>query len=193
MDASVLPAKEFVGIVSPLLSTRKGFAFTSVALTRAPDGRFGLMRLPELASTRSFVTTVNCVEEEEIKGTIPSIQSPVVVANGSYSSKVKVPSELRTVSMLATWPATTQDENARLKRNAVQFGENTVEEFATAVIEPRVAVFTVTDCMVVLTAVTTPVTSSTKSSCPVARLLGVGGRFLALSTLAAARLTAVTT
>ena len=45
----------------------------------------------------------------------------------------------------------------------------------------------------VLMAVTTPVTSSTKSSCPVARLLTVGGRVLALSTLAAARFTAATT
>ena len=76
---------------------------------------------------------------------MPSIQSPVVVANGSYSSKVKVPSELRAVSMLATCPCTTQEENDRLKRNAVQFGENTVDELARAVIEPPVAVFTVTD------------------------------------------------
>ncbi len=45
----------------------------------------------------------------------------------------------------------------------------------------------------VLTAVTTPVTSSTKSSWPAARLLVAGGRVLALTTLAAARFTAVTT
>lgn len=44
-----------------------------------------------------------------------------------------------------------------------------------------------------LTAVTTPVTSSTKSRCPVARLVDVDGRLLALSTLAAPRFTAVTT
>ena len=45
----------------------------------------------------------------------------------------------------------------------------------------------------VLTAVTTPVTSSTKSSCPVATLLEADGRLFALNTLAASRLTAVTT
>ena len=44
-----------------------------------------------------------------------------------------------------------------------------------------------------LTAVTTPVTSSTKSSCPEVRLLAVEGRALALRTFVAARLTAVTT
>ena len=145
MEPSVLPAKEFVGIVSPLLSTRKGLGLTSVALTEAPRGTLGLITLPEVASTRSLVTKVNCVEEEGTTGTIPSIQSPVVVDSGSYSSKVKVPSEFRTVSMLATCPCTTQEENERLKRNAVQFGEKTVEEFAMAVTEPRVAVFTVTD------------------------------------------------
>lgn len=124
---------------------------------------------------------------------MPSIQSPVVVDNGSYSSRVSVPSELRTMSRLATWPCTMQEENERLKLKAVQLGEKTVEEFAMAVREPRVAVLTVTDCVVVLTAVTTPVTSSTKSSGPATRLLGLGGRALALSTLVAPRFTAVTT
>jgi len=124
---------------------------------------------------------------------MPSIQSPVVVSNGSYSTRVSVPSELRTVSKLATSPFSTQDENARFRLKLVQFGEKIVEEFASAVSEPRVAVCTVTDGVVVFIAVTTPVTSSTKSSCPVAMLLAAGGRVLAPSTLVAARLTAVTT
>ena len=195
MEPSVLPAKELVGIVSPLLSTRKGLVFGlgSVAFTKTPRGILGLITLPELASTRSFVTRLNWVEEEGMNGTIPSIQSPVVVDNGSYSSKVKVPSELRTVSMLATWPCTTQEEKERLKRKAVQFGENTVKEFPTAVMDPRVAVFTVTDCVTELAAVTIPVTSSTKSSCPGLRLVAVEGNVAAVSTFVAARLTAVTT
>src|SRR6202047_5683763 len=116
---------------------------------------------------------------------MPSIQSPVVVDSGSYSSKAKVPSELRAMSRLATCPCTTQEANVRLRLKAVQLGEKTVEEVAMAVSEPRVAVRTVTDCAVVLTAVTTPVTSSTKSSCPAARLLGVGGRVRGLSTCVA--------
>ena len=145
IEPSVLLAKVFVGIVSPLLSTRKGFGFTSVALTEAPRGTLGLITLPEVASTRSLVTRVNCVEEEGTTGTIPSIQSPVVVDNGSYSSKVKVPSEFRTVSMLATCPCTTQEENERLRLKAVQLGEKTVDELAMAVKEPRAAVLTVTD------------------------------------------------
>ena len=157
-----------------------------------PRGTLGLITLPEVARTRSLVTRVNCVEEDAEKGTIPSIQSPVVVDNGSYSSKVKVPSELRTVSMLATWPCTTHEENERLKRKAVQFGEKTVFEFAMAVIEPWVAVFTVTDGVVVLIVVTIPVTSSAKSSCPALRLLADDGSVLALSTFVAARFTAVT-
>lgn len=124
---------------------------------------------------------------------MPSIQSPVVVSSGSYSTRVRVPSELRAMSKLATSPFTTQEENVRLRLKVVQFGEKMVEEFAIAVSEPPVAVCTVTDGVAVLTAVTTPVTSPTKSSCPVARLLAAGGRALALSTLEAARLTAVTT
>jgi len=192
MDASV-PVKLFTGTVSPFVSTRNGFGLTKVTFTCVPRGALEPIKLPELASTKSLVTRVNCVGEEAVAVTMPSIQSPVVVDNGSYSSRVKVPSELRTVSKLVTWPCTMQDENERLRLKAVQLGENTVEEFAMAVREPRVAVFTVTDCAVVLTAVTTPVTSSTKSSCPAARLLGVGGRARALSTFAALRFTAVTT
>src|SRR5216684_8724629 len=46
---------------------------------------------------------------------------------------------------------------------------------------------------VALIAVTTPVTSSTKSSCPAVRLVDVDGRVLAASTFAAVRVTAVTT
>jgi hypothetical protein len=191
MDASV-PVKLFTGTVSPFVSTRNGFGVANVTLTCAPRAA-ALMRLLEVASTTSLATIVNCVGEEEVAVTMPSIQSPVVVDNGSYSSKVKVPSEFRTMSRLATWPCTTQEEKVRLRLNDVQLGEKTVEEFAWAVSEPRVAVFTVTDWVVVLTAVTTPVTSSMKSSCPEARLLGVGGRALALSTLVAARFTAVTT
>jgi hypothetical protein len=49
------------------------------------------------------------------------------------------------MSRLATCPCTTHEANVRLRLKAVQFGEKTVEEFATAVSEPRVAVFTVTD------------------------------------------------
>jgi len=124
---------------------------------------------------------------------MPSIQSPVVVSNGSYSTRVRVPSGLRTMSKLATCPFTTQEENVRLRLNAVQFGEKMVEEFTRAVSEPRVAVCTVTDEVVVFMAVITPVTSSRKSSCPVARLLAAGGKVMALSTLVAARLTAVMT
>ena len=69
----------------------------------------------------------------------------MAVSSGSYSNKVKVPSEFRTVSRLATCPCTMQPENDRFKLKAVQLGENTVEEFAMAVSGPRVAVCTVTD------------------------------------------------
>src|SRR5437763_16514114 len=55
MDASVLLAKVFVGFVSPLLSTRKGCAFTRVASTLAPRGTTGLMTLPVAGKTRSLV------------------------------------------------------------------------------------------------------------------------------------------
>jgi len=140
MVAAVLPLKEFAGMVSPLLSTRKGLGFTSVAFTEVP-GRLELMTLPEVANTTSLVTRENCVDEDGVAVTMPSIQSPAVVDSGSYSSRAKVPSALRTMSRLATCPCTTQDENV----NVVQLGEKTVEELATAVREPRVAVFTVTD------------------------------------------------
>ena len=192
MEASV-PVKLFTGTVSPFVSTRNGFGLAKVTLTCVPRGALEPIKLPELASTRSLSTRVNCVGEEAVAVTMPSIQSAVVVDNGSYSSRVKVPSELRTVSRLATWPCTMQEENERLRLKAVQLGEKTVEEFAMAVREPRVAVFTVTDCVAALTAVTTPVTSSTKSRCPAARLLEADGRLFALNTLAAPRLTAVTT
>lgn len=144
MEASV-PVKRFTGMVSPLLSTKKGLGFTSVAFTEVPKDRLALMMLPEVANTASFVTSENCVEEEGAAVTTPSIQSPVVVARGSYSSRVNVPSGLRTKSRLATCPCTIQDANVRLRLKAVQLGEKTVEEFATAVREPRVAVCTVTD------------------------------------------------
>src|ERR1700682_2047090 len=192
IDASV-PVKLFTGAVSPFVSTRNGYALAKVTFTCEPRGALEPIKLPELTSTRSLATRVNCVGEEAVAVTMPSIQSPVVVDNGSYSSRVKVPSELRTVSRLATWPCTMQEENERIRLKAVQLGENTVEELATAVSKPRVAVCTVTDCVVALTAVTTPVTSSTKSSCPATMLLGLGGRAETLSTLVAPRFTAVTT
>jgi len=144
MEASV-PVKRFTGMVSPLLSTRKGLGFSSVAFTEVPKDSLGLMMLPEVANTASFVTSENCADEVGAAGTTPSIQSPAVVARGSYSSKVSVPSGFRTISRLATCPCTTQDAKVRLRIKAVQLGEKTVEEFATAVREPRVAVCTVTD------------------------------------------------
>ena len=146
-EVSVPPLKAFAGATKPLVSTTKGFwgLPTSVTFTAAPKDRLLLMALPEVANTASFVTTENCVDEEGMAVTTPSIQSPAVVDNGSYSSSVKVPSELRTMSRLATCPCTTQEANVRLRLKAVQLGEKTVEEFATAVSEPRVAVFTVTD------------------------------------------------
>ena len=85
------------------------------------------------------------MDDAGVEVMMPSIQSPVVVASGSYSSKARVPSDLRTMSRLATCPCTTQEGNVRLRLKEVQLGENTVEELATAVREPRVAVFTVTD------------------------------------------------
>src|ERR1700674_1145773 len=144
MEASV-PLKRFTGIVSPLLSTRKGLGFTSVAFTEVPKDSWGLIMLPEVANTASLVTRENCVDEDGVVGTTPSIQSPEVVARGSYSIRVSVPLELRTKSRLATCPCTMQDANVRLKLKAVQLGEKTVEELATAVREPRVAVCIVTD------------------------------------------------
>jgi len=192
MDASV-PPKLFTGTVRPFVSTRNGFGLSNVTFTCEPRGVVEPIRLPELASTKSLATKVNCVEEDAVAVTMPSTQSPVVVDNGSYSSRVKVPSEFRTISRLATCPRTTQEEKERLRLKAKQLGEKTVDELAMAVREPRVAVLTVTDCVVELTAVTTPVTSSTKSSSPVTRLLAADGKALAVRTLAAARLTAVTT
>ena len=144
MEASV-PVKGFTGVVSPLLSIRKGFGFTSVTFTVLPKDRLGLIMLPEVANTASFVTNENCVDEVGAAGTTPSIQSPDVVARGSYSSRVNVPFALRTMSRLTTCPCTMHDANVRLRLKAVQLGEKTVEEFAMAVREPRVAVFTVTD------------------------------------------------
>src|SRR5579864_5189755 len=158
-EAAVLPIKEFVGVVSPLLSIRKGLGLTSVAFTGALI-RLELMMLPEVASTTSLATRENWVDEDGVAVTMPSTQSPELVASGSYSSKVKVPSALRAMSKLATWPCTTQAAKVKV----VQLGEKTVEELATAVREPRVAGCTVTDCVVALMAVTVPVTSSTKSS-----------------------------
>jgi hypothetical protein len=60
-----------------------------------------------------------------------------------------------------------------------------------AVIEPRVAVLTVTEEDE--DAVTEPVTSSTKSNSPVARLEAVGGRTEAVKTFVAVRSTFETT
>ena len=65
-----------------------------------------------------------------------------------------------------------------------------VEPVIAEVIEPRVAV-----CTVIAeddAAVTTPVTSSRKSSCPADRVDDAGGSVMALMTLAAVRLTPVT-
>ena len=115
--------------------------------------------------------------------TIPSIQSPVVAASGSYSSSVKVPSAARAKSRLATCPCWTQ-----LKVWLVQFGEKTVVVPAFAVIFPRVAVCTVTVWAAALTVAITPVTSSTKSNSPVVRLVEVAGSELVRNTFAAARL-----
>ena len=72
----------------------------------------------------------------------------------------------------------------------MQLGEKNVEEFAVAVTEPRVAVWTVT--VDPETVVTTPVTSSTKSSWPVARLevVEVGASTDAVRTPEAVRSTA---
>ena len=77
-----------------------------------------------------------------------------------------------------------------LKGEDVQLGEKNVEEFAVAVTEPRVAVWTVT--VDPETVVTTPVTSSTKSSWPVARLevVEVGASTDAVRTPEAVRSTA---
>ena len=145
IEALVLPVKLFTGIVSPLPSTRKGLGFvTSVAFSEAPSSP-GLIKLPELASTRSLMTRENCVDEKGGAVTMPSTQSPAVSDNGSYSSKVNVPSAFRTMSRLATCPCATQEENVRLRLKAKQLGEKTVEEFAIAVKEPPVAVCTVTD------------------------------------------------
>src|SRR5260370_31225304 len=155
MEASV-PAKRFTGMVGPLISTRKGLGYSSVALTEVPKESLGLMMLPEVANTASFVTSENCVDEVGAAGTTPSIQSPSVVARGSYSSKVSVPSGFRTISKLATCPCTTQDANVRPRLKAVQLREKTVEEIATAVKEPRAPGCTGAPCRAGLTAATTP-------------------------------------
>jgi len=116
-----------------------------VRFTGEAKGTLLPIRLFVVESTRSLVTNWNCLVVEGVEVMMPSIQSPVVVDSGSYSSKVKVPSELRAMSRLATCPCTTQEANVRLRLKAVQLGEKTVEEIATAVSEPRVAVRTVTD------------------------------------------------
>src|SRR5260370_777154 len=99
-------------------------------------GRPGLIKLPEVGSTRSLVTRENCVDEKGGAVTMPSIQSPAVSDSGSYSSSVNVPSEFRAMSRLATCPCATQEENVRLRLKAKQLGEKTVEEFARAVTDP---------------------------------------------------------
>ena len=194
IDVSVPPLNAIaVGTTNPLLSTAKGLGAAKVTLTGA--AKVKPLPISELVveSTTSLVTSWNCVLEEGVEVTMPSIQSPVAVARGSYSNKVNVPFVFRTISRLATCPWTTQEEKFRANLKFVQFGEKTVEEFAVAVMEPRVAVFTVTDCVDAFDAVTTPVISSMKESSPVNKLLAVGGSLLALKTLAAARFTAVTT
>ena len=72
-----------------------------------------------------------------------------------------------------------------------QFETKNVDWFRAAVIEPRLEVLTVTEDAEA--AVTTPVTSSTKSNCPVARLEEVGGSAEAVKTFAAPRSTLETT
>src|SRR6266850_5298423 len=188
--ASWLPGKvEAGGTVKPLLSTRKEFTgLVSVTCTGAPRLRLAPMRLPADARKVSFVTIWNCEEEDGVEVTMPSIQSELVGAMGSNSRRVKVPSELRAVSMLATCPTV---GGQAVPGVMTQFGIASEDESAAAVIDPCVEVWTVTE--VVEAAVTTPVTSSTKSNCPVARLDAVGGSVEAVNTFAAVRSTFETT
>jgi len=72
-----------------------------------------------------------------------------------------------------------------------QLTPKTEEEFMAAVTEPRVAVLRVTEEDE--DAVTEPVTSSTKSNSPVAKLDAVGGRTEAVRTFTAVRSTFETT
>src|SRR6266850_667853 len=189
--ASWLPGKvEAGGTVKPLLSTRKEFTgLVSVTCTGAPRLRLAPMRLPADARKVSFVTIWNCEEEDGVEVMMPSIQSELVGAMGSNSRRVKVPSELRAVSMLATCPTAGGQAAFVVK----QFNILSEDEFAAAVIEPCVEVWTVTE--VAEAAVTTPVTSSTKSNCPVARLEleEVGASVEAVKTFAAVRSTLATT
>src|SRR5882724_8938977 len=94
---------------------------------------------------------------------IPSIQSPAVIANGSYSRRLKV----------------------------VQLGDTIVAVPTMAVIEPFVAVCTVTLRDVALTKEMIPVTSSMKSNEPEDSELNAGGRIIAVKTSAAPRFTLV--
>src|SRR5207249_655200 len=157
-DASVLFVKGVATTGKPLLSTRNGFTLLRVTCIGSPRLRLAPMRLLDEAREMSFVTIWNCVEDDGTEVTMPSIQSELVGAIGSYSSAVKVPSELRTVSTLANCPTA----GVQAAPVVTQFGIKTVEEFSAAVIEPQVEVWTVTEDAEA--AVTVPVTSSIKSN-----------------------------
>ena len=121
--------------------------------------------------------------------TIPSIQSELIGASGSYSRAAKVPSELRAVSRLANCPTV----GAQGAFVVTQLETKNVDVLRAAVIEPRVEVLRVTE--VVDAAVTTPVMSSTKSNWPAPRLEldEVGASVEAVKTFAAVRSTFETT
>ena len=130
--ASLLLLK-LVGVTGkPLLSTRKVCALLRVTCTGSPRLRLAPMRLLDEAREMSFVTIWNCAEDDGTEVTMPSTQSELVGAIGSYSSAVKVPSELRTVSTLANCPTAGVQEAPVV----TQFGTKKVEEFSAAVIEP---------------------------------------------------------
>src|SRR5258708_12033986 len=74
---------------------------------------------------------------------IPSIQSPAVIANGSYSRRVNVPSAFRVISRLATCPCFAHEKVLpRLK--VVQLGDTIVAVPTMAVFKPFFVVFPLT-------------------------------------------------
>src|SRR6202158_6437953 len=74
MDASG-PVELFTGAVRPFVSTRNGFGLAKVTFTCEPRDALEPSKLPELTNTRSLATRGNCVGEEAVAVTMPSIKS----------------------------------------------------------------------------------------------------------------------